>query len=109
MRINFRRADIASVKPPIAKPWNFKTSFSAPQSAFVECGENSLRRPSFNLPPIERVQEALRAPMKIHQLDGEVLFDCDLSAQRRAIGAAKTSMRPTRIDDFPATALRADA
>jgi len=57
-------------------------------------------RPSFNLPPIERVQEALRAPMKIHQLDGDVLFDCDLSAQRRAIGAAKTSMRPTRIDDF---------
>ena len=49
-------------------------------------------RPSFNLPPIERVQEALRAPMKIHQLDGEVLFDCDLSAQRRAIWSAKTSM-----------------
>ena len=49
-------------------------------------------RPSFNLPPIERVQEALHAPMKIHQLGGEVLFDCDLSAQRRAIGAAKTSM-----------------
>ena len=43
-------------------------------------------RPSFNLPPIERVQEALRAPMKIHQLDGDVLFDCDLSAQRLAIG-----------------------
>ena len=57
-------------------------------------------RPSFNLPPIGRVQEALRAPMMIHQLDGDVLFDCDLSAQRRAIGAAKTSMRPTRIDDF---------
>ena len=49
-------------------------------------------RPSFNLPPIERAQEALHAPMKIHQLGGEVLFDCDLSAQRRAIGAAKTSM-----------------
>ena len=49
-------------------------------------------RPSFNLPPIERVHEALRAPMKIHQLDGEVLFDCDLSAQRRAIWSAKTSM-----------------
>ena len=49
-------------------------------------------RPSFNLPPIEHVQEALRAPMKIHQLDGDVLFDCDLSAQRQAIGAAKTSM-----------------
>jgi diaminohydroxyphosphoribosylaminopyrimidine deaminase / 5-amino-6-(5-phosphoribosylamino)uracil reductase len=57
-------------------------------------------RPSFNLPPIERVQEALRAPTKIHQLDGDVLFDCDLSAHRRAIGAAKTLMRPTRIDDF---------
>jgi hypothetical protein len=38
--------------------------------------------------------------MKIHQLDGDVLFDCDLGAQRRTIGAAKTSMRPTRIDDF---------
>jgi diaminohydroxyphosphoribosylaminopyrimidine deaminase/5-amino-6-(5-phosphoribosylamino)uracil reductase len=55
-------------------------------------------RPSFNLPPIERVQEALRAPMKIHKLDGDVLFDCDLSAQRRAIGAAKTLLRPTRIE-----------
>ena len=43
-------------------------------------------RPSFTLPPIDRVQEALRAPMKIHQLDGDVLFDCDLSAQRPAIG-----------------------
>ena len=49
-------------------------------------------RQSFNLPPIERVQEALRAPMKIHRLDDEVLFDCDLSAQRKAIGMAKTSM-----------------
>ena len=41
-------------------------------------------RPSFNLPPIERVQEALRAPMKIHQLDGDVLFDCD--PERSAAG-----------------------
>ena len=40
-------------------------------------------RPSFNLPPIERVQEALRAPTAIHQLGGEVLFDCDLRAIRR--------------------------
>jgi riboflavin-specific deaminase-like protein len=39
-------------------------------------------RPSFNLPPIERVQEALRAPTEIHQLGGEVLFDCDLRAER---------------------------
>jgi diaminohydroxyphosphoribosylaminopyrimidine deaminase/5-amino-6-(5-phosphoribosylamino)uracil reductase len=49
-------------------------------------------RLSFNLPPIERVHEALRAPMHIHRLDDEVLFDCDLSAQRKPIGSAKTSM-----------------
>ena len=49
-------------------------------------------RPSFNLPPIERMHEALRAPMTIHRLGDEVLFDCDLSAQRKAIGVAKTSM-----------------
>jgi riboflavin-specific deaminase-like protein len=43
------------------------------------------------LPPIARADEALRVPMHVHQLDGEVLFDCDLSAQRVA-GAAKKSM-----------------
>ncbi len=48
-------------------------------------------RPSLNLPPVERVHEALRAPMHVHRLDDEVLFDCDLSAQRRSIGIAKTS------------------
>lgn len=48
-------------------------------------------RPSFTLPPIKRVDEALRAPMWIHQLDGEVLFDCDLSGQRFTAGRAKTS------------------
>jgi len=25
---------------------------------------------------------ALRPPMRLHRLDGEVLFDCDLSARR---------------------------
>ena len=34
------------------------------------------------LPPIESVDQALRAPMRVHRLDDEVLFDCDLSAQR---------------------------
>lgn len=34
------------------------------------------------LPPIERADQALRAPMHVHRLDNEVLFDCDLSAQR---------------------------
>jgi diaminohydroxyphosphoribosylaminopyrimidine deaminase/5-amino-6-(5-phosphoribosylamino)uracil reductase len=48
-------------------------------------------RPSFVLPPIERADQALRIPVHAHQLGDEVLFDCDLSAQRRAIGRAKTS------------------
>jgi riboflavin-specific deaminase-like protein len=48
-------------------------------------------RPSFILPPVEQVQEALHAPMHIHRLDDEVLFDCDLSAQRKPVGSANTS------------------
>jgi riboflavin-specific deaminase-like protein len=48
-------------------------------------------RPSFILPAIERVDDALRVPMHIHRLGDEVLFDCDLSAQRKPIGSAKTS------------------
>ncbi|MGE3148021.1 MAG: RibD family protein [Pseudorhodoplanes sp.] len=48
-------------------------------------------RPSFVLPEIVRMDEALRPPVAIHQLDGEVLFDCDLSGQRRPGGTAKKS------------------
>jgi riboflavin-specific deaminase-like protein len=48
-------------------------------------------RSSLTLPPIERVDEALRAPMRLHVLGGDVLFDCDLSAQRVPIGRAKIS------------------
>jgi diaminohydroxyphosphoribosylaminopyrimidine deaminase/5-amino-6-(5-phosphoribosylamino)uracil reductase len=48
-------------------------------------------RASFILPPIERADQALRMPIRAHQLDDEVLFDCDLSAQRVAIGRAKKS------------------
>jgi hypothetical protein len=33
----------------------------------------------------------LRVPMHIHQIEDEILYDCDLSAQRVPIGAAKTS------------------
>ncbi|MPZ36614.1 MAG: riboflavin deaminase [Rhizobiales bacterium] len=47
---------------------------------------------SVNLAPIERVDEAVRAPMRVHHLGDEVLLDCDLSAQRIAIGIAKKSM-----------------
>jgi riboflavin-specific deaminase-like protein len=48
-------------------------------------------RASFILPEIERADEALRVPMRAHQIDDEVLFDCDLSAQRVCIGVAKKS------------------
>jgi riboflavin-specific deaminase-like protein len=48
-------------------------------------------RNSFSLPPIARVDEALLTPMNVHRLDDEVLFDCDLSAQRVAVGRAKKS------------------
>jgi diaminohydroxyphosphoribosylaminopyrimidine deaminase / 5-amino-6-(5-phosphoribosylamino)uracil reductase len=34
------------------------------------------------LPPIARVEEALRPAVRIHHIAGEVLFDCDLSARR---------------------------
>ena len=38
-----------------------------------------------------RVDEALLTPMSVHRLDDEVLFDCDLSAQRVPVGVAKKS------------------
>jgi riboflavin biosynthesis pyrimidine reductase len=48
-------------------------------------------RSSLMLPPIERIDEAMRAPMRAHSLGGDVLLDCDLSAQRVPIGRAKIS------------------
>jgi riboflavin-specific deaminase-like protein len=48
-------------------------------------------RASFALPPIERADQALRTPVRVHKLDDEVLFDCDLSAQRVVIGRANRS------------------
>jgi riboflavin-specific deaminase-like protein len=48
-------------------------------------------RASFILPPIERADQALRMPIRAHQLGDEVLFDCDLSAQRVPVGRAKIS------------------
>jgi diaminohydroxyphosphoribosylaminopyrimidine deaminase / 5-amino-6-(5-phosphoribosylamino)uracil reductase len=39
-------------------------------------------RAGLTLPPIERADQALRLAMHVHRLDDEVLFDCDLSAQR---------------------------
>jgi diaminohydroxyphosphoribosylaminopyrimidine deaminase / 5-amino-6-(5-phosphoribosylamino)uracil reductase len=37
---------------------------------------------SMTLPPIARVDHAVRAPMRAHVLGHELLIDCDLSAQR---------------------------
>jgi diaminohydroxyphosphoribosylaminopyrimidine deaminase / 5-amino-6-(5-phosphoribosylamino)uracil reductase len=37
---------------------------------------------SVTLPPIARVEHALRAPIRAHVLGEELLLDCDLSAQR---------------------------
>jgi len=45
-------------------------------------------RVGLTLPPIERADQALRAPMHVHRLDDEVLFDCDLSAQRVPVNRA---------------------
>jgi len=48
-------------------------------------------RAGLTLPPIERADEALRVPMRVHRLDDEALFDCDLSAHRMPVGRAKKS------------------
>jgi riboflavin-specific deaminase-like protein len=48
-------------------------------------------RAGFTLPPIERADQALRAPMHVHRLGDDVLFDCDLSAQRVPVGRANAS------------------
>jgi riboflavin-specific deaminase-like protein len=46
---------------------------------------------SVGLAPIDRVEHAIKAPMRAHILGDEVLLDCDLSAQRIGIGIAKKS------------------
>jgi diaminohydroxyphosphoribosylaminopyrimidine deaminase / 5-amino-6-(5-phosphoribosylamino)uracil reductase len=46
---------------------------------------------SVTLPPIARVDDAFRAPIRAHVLGDEVLLDCDLGAQRVAVGVAKMS------------------
>jgi diaminohydroxyphosphoribosylaminopyrimidine deaminase/5-amino-6-(5-phosphoribosylamino)uracil reductase len=46
---------------------------------------------SLAMAPIQRVDEAIRAPIRTHLLGGEVLLDCDLTAQRVPIGRAKKS------------------
>jgi riboflavin-specific deaminase-like protein len=47
-------------------------------------------RAGLTLPPIARADEAMRPPIHVHRLGDEVLYDCDLAAQR-ADGRAKKS------------------
>ena len=45
---------------------------------------------SITLPPIDKLDQALRTPMRVHPLGEEVLLDCGLSAQRRCSGRRKS-------------------
>jgi riboflavin-specific deaminase-like protein len=45
-----------------------------------------------SLAPIDKMDHALRFPIRTHNLGPEVLFDCDLSAQRVFGGATKKSI-----------------
>jgi riboflavin-specific deaminase-like protein len=46
---------------------------------------------AFDLVPVQRVDDALHPPTRIHRFGDEILFDCDLTAQRVPIGCANTS------------------
>ena len=47
--------------------------------------------PGLILPPLKRADQARRMAVRVHKIEDDVLFDCDLSAQRVAIGVAKKS------------------
>src|SRR5712675_2189121 len=47
--------------------------------------------PGLILPALDRADQAPRMPVRVHQFEDDVLFDCDLSAQRVALGVAKKS------------------
>jgi riboflavin-specific deaminase-like protein len=47
--------------------------------------------PGLILPALERADQAPRMPIRVHKIEDDVLFDCDLSAQRVALGVAKKS------------------
>jgi diaminohydroxyphosphoribosylaminopyrimidine deaminase / 5-amino-6-(5-phosphoribosylamino)uracil reductase len=47
--------------------------------------------PGIVLPPRERADQAPRMPVRVHKMEGDVLFDCDLTAQRVELGNAKKS------------------
>jgi riboflavin-specific deaminase-like protein len=47
--------------------------------------------PGIELPPLERADQAHRMQVRVHKIEDDVLFDCDLSDQRVTIGVAKKS------------------
>ena len=47
--------------------------------------------PGIALPPLERADQAHRMPTRVHKIEDDVLFDCDLSGQRIVLGVAKKS------------------
>jgi riboflavin biosynthesis pyrimidine reductase len=47
--------------------------------------------PGLILPSLDRADQAPRMPVRVHKIEDDVLFDCDLSAQRVALGVAKRS------------------
>jgi diaminohydroxyphosphoribosylaminopyrimidine deaminase / 5-amino-6-(5-phosphoribosylamino)uracil reductase len=47
--------------------------------------------PGIILPPRERADQAPRMPVRVHKMEDDVLFDCDLTAQRVELGNAKKS------------------
>ncbi len=47
--------------------------------------------PGLMLPSLERADDAPRMPVRLHRIDDDVLFDCDLSAHRVVLGNAKKS------------------
>jgi diaminohydroxyphosphoribosylaminopyrimidine deaminase / 5-amino-6-(5-phosphoribosylamino)uracil reductase len=47
--------------------------------------------PGIVLPPRDRADQAPRMPVRVHKMEDDVLFDCDLTAQRIDLGNAKKS------------------
>jgi riboflavin-specific deaminase-like protein len=47
--------------------------------------------PGISLPAVERADCAPRMPVRVHKIEDDVLFDCDLSDQRVALGNATKS------------------
>jgi diaminohydroxyphosphoribosylaminopyrimidine deaminase / 5-amino-6-(5-phosphoribosylamino)uracil reductase len=47
--------------------------------------------PGIVLPSRERADEAPRMPVRVHKMEDDVLFDCDLAAERVELGTAKKS------------------